>query len=191
MLAVGAPQDCNIGSIIFRISLLLNAERFRIKYGMTLFNNNTAFTLIELLVVVLIIGILAAVAVPQYQKAVWKSRYVQLMAVGNAIASAETIHYLANGTYTDDVEALDISHNLTTNQYECWLGTAYEEIVCQFKGVGSNVFGYHIYFGRRQKRYCYVKRGDDTSIYAQICKNLTGHSGTDGENGSDRRGFLF
>ena len=66
------------------------------------------FTLIELLVVVLIIGILAAVAVPQYQRAVDKSRYAAMMPIVRAIKSAQEAYYMEHGFYTSALADLDL-----------------------------------------------------------------------------------
>lgn len=57
--------------------------------------NKQAFTLIELLVVVLIIGILAAVALPQYQKAVAKARAAEWMTTIDAAQKALTAYVLS------------------------------------------------------------------------------------------------
>ncbi|WP_424244029.1 prepilin-type N-terminal cleavage/methylation domain-containing protein [Elusimicrobium posterum] len=62
--------------------------------------NNRAFTLIELLVVVLIIGILAAIALPQYTKAVEKSRAAEAMIAIKAIGEAARRYQLQTGTST-------------------------------------------------------------------------------------------
>ena len=67
-----------------------------------------AFTLIELLVVILIIGILAAVVVPQYQKAILKSRATQGFAHISAIDKAQKSYYLANGSFSSKINKLDI-----------------------------------------------------------------------------------
>ena len=56
-----------------------------------------AFTLIELLVVVLIIGILAAIALPRYQKAVEKARAAELLTQARNVYRAQQVYFTEQG----------------------------------------------------------------------------------------------
>jgi prepilin-type N-terminal cleavage/methylation domain-containing protein len=67
------------------------------------------FTLIELLVAVLIIGILAAIALPQYQRAVWKSRATQLQQSVRDLTTAQDAYFLIHGSYPTNFDELDFS----------------------------------------------------------------------------------
>ena len=71
--------------------------------------NNVGFTLLEVLIVVLVIGILTAVAVPQYQKAVLKSRYSALMPIAKSLAMGNEAYYMTNNTYANSPTELDVA----------------------------------------------------------------------------------
>ena len=81
------------------------------------------FTLIELLIVVLIIAILSAIALPRYEKAVWRSRAAALQTWGRTLLDAQERYYMANGRYTSCLNLLDIDY-----------ASAFPEIVRQETG---------------------------------------------------------
>lgn len=72
-------------------------------------NTKKGFTLIELLVVVLIIGILAAMAMPQYFKAVERSRMTEADQLLSSIAQAQQRKYLQINKYTEEYKTLDVA----------------------------------------------------------------------------------
>lgn len=70
--------------------------------------NNIGFTLIEMLVVVLIIGILAAIALPQYQKAVEKSKSAQVITLLKSIAQSAQLFYMTHNVYPKSFDDIDV-----------------------------------------------------------------------------------
>ena len=89
-------------------------------------NSRKGFTLLELLVVVLIIGILTAIALPQYQIAVKKAQLADYMSVANALQKSEESYFLEHGQYTSNLLVLDISLPSNCRYYEDKWCSVYE-----------------------------------------------------------------
>ena len=71
-------------------------------------NHKLGFTLLELLVVVLIIGILAAIALPYYDMAVEKGKASQVLTFIGSLYESAQVYQLDTGNWPSDIEYLDI-----------------------------------------------------------------------------------
>ena len=72
-------------------------------------HNKKGFTLIELLVVVLIIGILAAMAMPAYFKAVERARASEADTLIGTVVNAQQRYKMKTGKFTTNWRALDVA----------------------------------------------------------------------------------
>jgi len=70
--------------------------------------NNKGFTLVEMMVVVVIIGILVAIALPQYRRTIERSKAAQALTLLKAIEQAYKFAYLKNGTRPKTFDELDV-----------------------------------------------------------------------------------
>ena len=111
-------------------------------------NKEMGFTLIELLVVVLIIGILAAVALPQYQKAVEKSRVAEALINTKILQNSVDMFVLEKGFPSSSVHIQDLEV-VGDLQGGKWADDGYSYLTKNFKygcwGGNSSAFECEIY----------------------------------------------
>ena len=83
--------------------------------------NKKGFTLLELIVVVLIIGILAGIALPQYRNAVRKARLAEAQITLRTIVDATDRYFLSNESFSGDLNDLDIEVQSETGNWEFYV----------------------------------------------------------------------
>ena len=160
--------------------------------------NKQGFTLIELLVVVLIIGVLAAMALPQYRVAVGMSRASTMYAFLRGVDQAQQAFYMANNRYATTFDALSVGippgftkvneRMIRKDRTRCYFlereqGTWGLSVKCR-ADTSSNVVLEKYY---SQNFYiCWADKNEE--LANQICRNL---SGRDENNSVDSSGTYF
>ena len=143
------------------------------------------FTLIELLVVVLIIGILAAIAVPQYQLVVDKAKFSSYTPMMKALLHAQQMYFEANGTYAKDMDALDVSIPYKSQSFNglgtqdtgvdlpdgSWLRLMRDSAYLEYMGATS--VQYYVYYDTG-KSYCNAAPAKARLV--RLCQSISGQT---------------
>ena len=143
---------------------------------------NAGFTLIELLVVVLIIGILAAAALPSYRVAVASSRVATMQVLVRAVDQAQQHFYMQTGRYAANLDGLIIAmpsgftktdeKHISSNDMYCYImdvqGAWSVSFKCEDKKSNVWLEKYH------NNSYTLCSAREDDSFGNRVCQNLSG-----------------
>lgn len=130
-------------------------------------SDKRGFTLIELLIVIIIIGVLATLALPQYTTFVERARAAEALSMIAAMKPAEAAYKLDSGYYTTDLTKLAMGNIYTTEPSATAAGQYWS--YTGYNWGGSSATGYGIQANRTGKA-----AGDNTKNIIFIWSDDTG-----------------
>ncbi len=138
----------------------------------------SGFTLIELLVVVLIIAVLAAIALPQYQLAVAKANYAQAQALGDALIKSYKLYVLETGNEdpTTFEGFINLPGTLANNKmsfsagdWKCQFFPPYKSFLCTSQKDNAPQWLYNWPVSTQEGFRSCVARGDHFEMKKKVC----------------------